>query len=144
MLTSSRGRCPIYIKRLSREDLKKTSDILILAYYERNEATSIHDAHVNDLGDSDSSTDEADSTITHGPRPLRVSNAHIYRHLDFDRTMLLLASCSTWRRAASTRSSEPSPVEVFFKHSAAMSTTAMNKTQDISYPTGLCNVAQSY
>ncbi|KAJ5603806.1 hypothetical protein N7537_006762 [Penicillium hordei] len=69
-----------------------------MVYYERNEATSIHDAHVNNLGDSDSSTDEANSTIAHDPRFLTVSNAHIYRHIDSDRTMLLLASCSTRRR----------------------------------------------
>lgn len=100
---------------------------------------------MNNLGDSDSSTDEADATVPHSPRSPIVNNAHIYRYIDSGRTMLLLAFCSTWSLATNTRSSEPeiiSPVEDFFKHSAAMSTTARKKK--IVSSTGLCNVAQSY
>ena len=66
-------RCPIYIKQLSRVD-KKTSKILVLTRLTRTKyATSIHahvNDHVNDLGDSDSSTDKANATVAHASRPL--------------------------------------------------------------------------
>lgn len=131
-LLISRGRCPIYIKRLSRAD-KKTSEILVLLYYERNEATSIH-AHVNSLGDSDSNTDEADATVTHAPRSLRINNTHLTKYrLWPDHVPSRLFHMQPGRQYQVICTAEIiSPVDVFYKRSAAMSTIARKRTYKTS------------